>query len=233
MRRLAKFCFTHRGLVVLGWVVALIAVTAIHSAAGSAYSDNFRLSGTQSFDAVNLLERNAPKASGDTEQVVIAVDHGRITDPAVRAQVESMLAALAPSAACLGGLLALRAARRLADLAVGAGRVRQRHVRRPGQQGQRRRSQGVRQRRARGRGAGPRRRGRGPGRRGGQSARRRRPSVRDPRRRNRPVHRVRLAAGDAAAARDRGPRRSAPPSARSACSRTCSRWPRSATSSRC
>ncbi len=95
MRRLAKFCFTHRGLVVLGWVVALIAVTAIHSAAGSAYSDNFRLSGTQSFDAVNLLERNAPKASGDTEQVVFAVDQGRITDPAVRARVQSSLAALA------------------------------------------------------------------------------------------------------------------------------------------
>ena len=45
---------------VLGWVVALIGLTAIHSAAGSAYSDNFRLSGTQSFDAVNLLERSRP-----------------------------------------------------------------------------------------------------------------------------------------------------------------------------
>ncbi len=95
MRTLARQCYTHRRIVVLGWVVALIAVTAIHSAAGSAYSDNFRLSGTQSFDAVNLLERNAPKASGDTEQVVFAVDQGRITDPAVRARVESSLAALA------------------------------------------------------------------------------------------------------------------------------------------
>ena len=95
MRTLARRCYTHRRIVVLGWVVALIAVTAIHSAAGSAYSDNFRLSGTQSFDAVNLLERNAPKASGDTEQVVFAVDQGRITDPAVRARVQSSLAALA------------------------------------------------------------------------------------------------------------------------------------------
>jgi len=94
VRRLAKFCFTHRRLVVLGWIVALIGLTVIHSAAGSAYSDNFRLSGTQSFDAVNLLERNAPKASGDTEQVVFAVDRGRITDPAIRARVESILAGL-------------------------------------------------------------------------------------------------------------------------------------------
>jgi RND superfamily putative drug exporter len=80
---------------VLGWLVALIGLTALHSAVGSAYSDNFRLSGTQSFDAVNLLERNAPRASGDTEQIVIAVDHGRVTDPAVRSQVEKMLAAVA------------------------------------------------------------------------------------------------------------------------------------------
>ena len=55
MRRLARFCFTHRRLVLLGWVVALIGLTVLHSVAGSAYSDNFRLSGTQSFDAVNLL----------------------------------------------------------------------------------------------------------------------------------------------------------------------------------
>jgi putative drug exporter of the RND superfamily len=95
VRRLARLCFTHRRLVVLGWVVALVGLTAIHSAAGSAYSDNFRLSGTQSFDAVNLLERNAPKASGDTEQVVFAVTSGRITDPAVRARVQSILATVA------------------------------------------------------------------------------------------------------------------------------------------
>ncbi|MBV8219806.1 MAG: MMPL family transporter, partial [Solirubrobacterales bacterium] len=95
MRRLARFCFTQRRFVVLGWVVALIGLTAIHSAAGSAYSDNFRLSGTQSFDAVNLLERNAPKASGDTEQIVIAVDRGRVTDSAVRSQVQAMLAQVA------------------------------------------------------------------------------------------------------------------------------------------
>ena len=95
MRRLAKFCFTQRKFVLLGWVVALIGLTALHSAVGSAYSDNFRLSGTQSFDAVNLLERNAPSASGDTEKIVIAVERGRVTDPAVRSQVQAMLAALA------------------------------------------------------------------------------------------------------------------------------------------
>ena len=83
MRKLGKWCFTHRLITVLAWVGTLVALTAIHSAAGSAYSDNFTLSGTQSFDAVNLLQRAAPKASGDPDQIVIAVDHGKVTDPAV------------------------------------------------------------------------------------------------------------------------------------------------------
>jgi putative drug exporter of the RND superfamily len=95
VRTLARWCFVHRRIVLLGWIAALIGMTAIHSAAGSAYSDNFRLSGTQSFDAVNLLQRNARKASGDTDQIVIAVRHGSVTDPAVRARVNAMLAAVA------------------------------------------------------------------------------------------------------------------------------------------
>jgi RND superfamily putative drug exporter len=91
VRKLGKWCFTHRLITVLAWVGTLLALTAIHAAAGSAYSDNFDLSGTQSFDAVHLLQRAAPKASGDTDQIVIAVDNGKVTDPAVRSQVESML----------------------------------------------------------------------------------------------------------------------------------------------
>jgi putative drug exporter of the RND superfamily len=95
VRTIARWCFVHRRIVAVAWVAALISLTAIHSAAGSAYSDSFKLSGTESFDAVNLLQRNAPKASGDTEQIVIAVTGGRVTDPATRSRVEAMLAAVA------------------------------------------------------------------------------------------------------------------------------------------
>jgi RND superfamily putative drug exporter len=95
MRTLAKWCFTHRRIVVLAWIVALVGTTAIHSAAGSAYKDNFNLSGTQSFDALHLLQRSAPKSAGDSDQIVIAVKQGRVTDPAARSQVESLLAQIA------------------------------------------------------------------------------------------------------------------------------------------
>lgn len=88
MRSLARWCYTHRRIVVLGWIAALVGVTAIHATVGSSYSDNFRLPHTESFDAVRLLQRTAPKVSGDTDQIVMAVQNGKITDAAPRAQAE-------------------------------------------------------------------------------------------------------------------------------------------------
>ena len=95
MRKLATWCFRHRGITVAGWVVGLVALTAIHSAAGSAYSNNFDLPHTQSFDAIRLLERDAPKASGETDQIVIAVKQGKVTDPAVQAQADALFGRVA------------------------------------------------------------------------------------------------------------------------------------------
>jgi RND superfamily putative drug exporter len=77
-------------ITLLAWVVGLVALTALHGAAGSAYSDNFQLPHTQSFDAIRLLERDSPRASGETDQLVMAVDHGKVTDPAARARAEAL-----------------------------------------------------------------------------------------------------------------------------------------------
>jgi RND superfamily putative drug exporter len=95
VRTIASGCFRHRRLVALCWVLATVLLTLLHSATGSNYSDSFTLNGTQSFQAVALLQRVAPRASGDTEQVVFAVQHGRVRDAAVRAQVERALGDLA------------------------------------------------------------------------------------------------------------------------------------------
>jgi RND superfamily putative drug exporter len=92
MRSLARWCFRHRWIVVLGWIVALIALSGIHAGAGSDYKDSFKLSGTDSFDALHLLQRSAPKASGDQETIVVKAKDGKITDAATKARVESMLA---------------------------------------------------------------------------------------------------------------------------------------------
>jgi RND superfamily putative drug exporter len=91
MRNIARWCFTHRWIVLGGWIAALIVLIAIHAGAGSNYKDEFKLSGTDSFDALHLLQKSAPKASGDDETIVVAVKDGRITDAATKARVESML----------------------------------------------------------------------------------------------------------------------------------------------
>jgi RND superfamily putative drug exporter len=94
MRTLARWCFRHRWIVLLGWFVALVGLSAIHGAAGSGYKDEFKLSGTDSFDALNLLQKSAPKASGDQEQLVVAVKDGKLTDPQTKARVETVLNAV-------------------------------------------------------------------------------------------------------------------------------------------
>src|SRR5207248_6711131 len=95
MRALAEWCFRHRRLVVTGWLAALIALSVISQSVGSSYKDSFSLPGTQSFEALNLLQKAAPKAAGDREQIVVAVKQGKVTDPAVRSQVEAMLTKVA------------------------------------------------------------------------------------------------------------------------------------------
>jgi putative drug exporter of the RND superfamily len=106
MRALARWCFTHRRLVVAAWVVALLVLTAIHSAAGSNYRDSFRLHGTDSFDALNLLQDSAPKAAGDTDRIVVATKQGKLTDAATQARIDQMLAKVKslPHVASIGKL---------------------------------------------------------------------------------------------------------------------------------
>ncbi len=96
MRTLAAWCFRHRLLTVIAWIAALIGLTVIHSAVGSAYTDNFNLPRTGSSQALALLQRATPRTGGgETDQLVIGVDRGTVTDPAVRARAQALFAAVA------------------------------------------------------------------------------------------------------------------------------------------
>ena len=87
MRSIASWCVRRRRVVVAAWLVALVALTVIAHGVGSTYKDSFSLSGTQSFDALHLLQKVAPKASGDREQIVFAVEQGKVTDPSARSRI--------------------------------------------------------------------------------------------------------------------------------------------------
>src|ERR1700744_3816231 len=90
MRTVASWFFRHKGVALLGWLVGLVALVGIHSAAGSAFTDNFKLPHTGSFDAIRLLQKASPHNSGETDQLVIGVDHGKVTDPAVVARAKKV-----------------------------------------------------------------------------------------------------------------------------------------------
>lgn len=95
MRTLARWCFTHRRFVLALWVVAVAGLTLIQSSVGSGYTNSFDLKGTESTDAVHLLQANAPKSSGSSAQIVFAARTGKVTDAPSRAAVEALLARVA------------------------------------------------------------------------------------------------------------------------------------------
>ncbi len=96
MRSLARWCVRRRRLVVLLWVGAVILVTVLSKASGSAYSNSFSLPKTQSTEAIQLLQAVSPKVSGDVEQIVFGTSPGtKVTDPAVKARIDTMLAKVA------------------------------------------------------------------------------------------------------------------------------------------
>jgi RND superfamily putative drug exporter len=96
MRTLARWCFTHRRVTLAAWGATLVAVTAIHFGFGSAYKDTFRLHGTDSAEALQLLKRAAPRAAGDLDRIVVATKgNAALSDPAIRARLKNMLENLA------------------------------------------------------------------------------------------------------------------------------------------
>jgi RND superfamily putative drug exporter len=96
MRKLAHWSFVNRRIVLAGWLVVVIGLSVIHAAAGSDYNDSFSLHGTQSTDALQLLQQASPKASGDSDQIVMATTGtASVTDPTIRSHLSSMLAAVA------------------------------------------------------------------------------------------------------------------------------------------
>jgi RND superfamily putative drug exporter len=82
--RVGGWAAGHRRLVLLGWIVALVGAFGASSAVGTNYSNSFSLKGTDSQRAVDLLKRNFPAQSGDSDQIVFRARSGSVTAPAVQ-----------------------------------------------------------------------------------------------------------------------------------------------------
>jgi putative drug exporter of the RND superfamily len=96
MTRLARWCFEHRRTVVAGWLLAIVVVVGISISAGSSFTSNLSLPGTDSQAAATLLKQNFPAASGEGDQVVIQATHGAtIQSVPVQSAVTAALARVA------------------------------------------------------------------------------------------------------------------------------------------
>ena len=91
MRSIARWCVRHRLVVVGIWLLVLAGTFLGQSATGTHYATSTTLSGTPSAAAANLLQQAVPGQSGDTEQVVFQTKTGTVNNPAVLAQIQSML----------------------------------------------------------------------------------------------------------------------------------------------
>src|SRR5215210_142713 len=78
LQRLGYFSVRRRRLVLSAWVIGLLALGALAGAFKGAFSDQFKVPGTESQNAIELIERNVPQANADgaTGRVVFAVPEG-------------------------------------------------------------------------------------------------------------------------------------------------------------
>ena len=103
--RLARSCFRHPWRTLGTWVLILVLVNIGASAVGKRDASNFRLSGTDSQRAFDLLAQRFPAQKGDTDQVVLHALGGRtLADPAIVKSGEALAAKLAkvPHVASVG-----------------------------------------------------------------------------------------------------------------------------------
>src|SRR3569833_2318725 len=94
---LARWCYRHRLIVVLLWLVAVAGLGVASKAVGSAYSDNFSLPGTESTKALQLLQKSLPAQSGDSASVVWQTSQGTVRDATVRERLTPLLDKIAKS----------------------------------------------------------------------------------------------------------------------------------------
>src|SRR5215212_6372723 len=97
MRSLAAWCHDRRRTVIGLWVAAFVLLAVLWGTAAGEYINNFRLPGTESQRAYDLLKERFPQQAGDTASVVFAVDSGRVREAGHRPQIERVLATIKKS----------------------------------------------------------------------------------------------------------------------------------------
>ncbi|MEV5336024.1 MMPL family transporter [Streptomyces werraensis] len=83
MAALARWCVQRRLVTVLLWLLALVGLAAGAFVAGSAYSNDYKVPGTESGRATELLKEGFPSLGGDSDSVVWHTPSGTVRDSGV------------------------------------------------------------------------------------------------------------------------------------------------------
>ena len=82
--RIARWCAHHRWQTFVGWVLLVVAASALGSAVGTAKIDDFRLPGTESQQAYDVLAEHSPQQNGLIDQLVYVARDGTLRRRAAR-----------------------------------------------------------------------------------------------------------------------------------------------------
>jgi RND superfamily putative drug exporter len=92
--RIGAWCYDHRRRVLLGWILAVIAISAVAATAGPRFENDFGGVG-QSQQAQDLLTQRFPAQAGDQAQVVFR-SSGPVRAPGTATRISQALAAIRP-----------------------------------------------------------------------------------------------------------------------------------------
>ncbi|MEU0900129.1 MMPL family transporter [Streptomyces massasporeus] len=92
LRRLGEWCARHFVVVIIGWLVALVALQVVSREFGGEYSDNFSLPQAQAQKGLDVLKAHDPQAGGYSSQIVMRDDQQPLT--ALSSQMSTTIADL-------------------------------------------------------------------------------------------------------------------------------------------
>ncbi|QDY79161.1 MMPL family transporter [Streptomyces qinzhouensis] len=91
MAAIARWCIAHRLAAVLMWLAAFAGVAAAAAVAGTAYSTDYDVPGTESSRAAALVEDAFPGRTGEGDTVVWHSERGSVRAPAVQDRMSGLL----------------------------------------------------------------------------------------------------------------------------------------------
>jgi len=91
MRSIAQWSHDRRRWVYALWLIVIVGAGLLAGGVGKSFSTDFKLPGSESQRALDLLNERYPQQAGDASQIVFRANTGTLKDAAQRTQVEQVV----------------------------------------------------------------------------------------------------------------------------------------------